>query len=319
MKKKTDNVTAHKLYKQAKKLEEKEAYGQAIRFYKASILSDSSFQPSLMGLGVIHSRLGETQIAYDLFLQAHKIKPSVHTSFNLGSEAFKLEKNNDCRKYLKECLAFDKHMTRAHLLLAYLYQKMGKFEKAAVYFQNAIKIDPMNRMAILGYATALSKQGHYETALYATEKYLNKISPKEDLFAKDLQAHLLLQLNHTDAAYKSYSHLIQHLPKFTNFSKHLEKLQKESTEEYKKTFENIDEKINERLIRLRKRIKSRKELSSQNLSPQENGIEGSQDLLDGLNEELRDMVDLSLLHLFKGDQDKAIKYLFQARKQKGKT
>ena len=49
---------------------------------------------------------------------------------------------------------------------------------------------------------------------------------------------------------------------------------------------------------------------------QENGIEGRQDISEEFDNHLQDMVDLSLLHLFKGDTDNAMKYLFGAQKQK---
>ena len=309
---------AYQLYQRGESAQEKQQFAQALRFYKASLKIDMKFRPALVSIGFIYSQLGQSSLALDFFRQAYALERDARICFNLASEYFKQKDFEKARLYLKECLGQDKRMLKAHLLLAYLYQKTEKHDRAAIYFQNALKLSPMNRMAILGYAAALSEQGHYETALYATQRYLSKA--KSDLFAQELRAYLLLQLGRTEEAYSDYIELVHSSPKFTNFSEHLQKIHKEANEEYKQIFENIDHKINKRLERIRARLEAYKAVKGENLSAQENGIEGSQDLKEELKEELKansqDMIDLSLLHLFKGNSTKAMKYLFQARKWK---
>ena len=305
---------AFQLYQKGKEAEEKQQFGQALRFHKAAIEIDVKLRPSLMSLGFIHSQLEQSSLALGFFQRAYELEQDSVVCFNLGSEYFKQGNFERAWAYLKECLKKDKRMLKAHLLLAYLYQKTQKHDKAAIYFQNALKLNPMNRMAILGYASSLSEQGHYENALYAVQGYLGRM--KSDLFAQELRAQLLLQLGRTEEAYNDYIELTQKSPKFTKFSEHLEKLGKETNEEYKQSLINIDSKINTRLQDIKKRLAKHKAIRSSDLSARKNGIEGSQDLEEELEESRRDMLDLSLLHLFKGESTKAIQYLFQARKWK---
>ena len=312
--KQMNSKKALQLYQRGQNAQEKQQFAQALRFYKAALEIDTKFRPALVSLGFIYSQLGQSSLAMGFFHQAYALTVDAPICFNLGSECFKQKDLEKARSYLKECLGQDKRMLKAHLLLAYLYQKTKKHDKAAIYFQNALKLSPMNRMAILGYAAALSEQGHYETALYAVQRYLNKV--KSDLFAQELRAHLLLELGRSEEAYSDYVKLVKSSPKFTKFSEHLKKIHQEAGEEYKQTFINIDAKINKRLERIRKRLEGHKAIQGRDLSAQRNGIEGSQDLEEELKENSRDMLDLSLLHLFKGNSAKAMKYLFQAHKWK---
>ena len=305
---------ASQLYEKGQRSQEKQQFAQALRFYKASLGIDPKFRPSLIAMGIIYSQLKQSLLALDFFQKAYDLEKDADICFNLGSERFKQEDFEGARLHLKECLRKDKRMLRAHLLLAYLYQKIQKHDKAATYFQNALKLKPDNRMAILGYAAALSEQGHYENALYATQRYLGRV--KSDLFAQELRAHLLLQLGRTEEAYSDYAELTQSSAKFTKFSDHLKKLKEEASEEYKQSFTNIDDKISKRLDRIGKRLEAHKAIRASDFSAERNGIEGSEYLEEELKDNLRDMLDLSLLHLFKGDSDKAMKYLFQARKWK---
>ena len=179
--------------------------------------------------------------------------------------------------------------------MAYLYQKIKQHDKAGVYFQNTLKLDPINRMAILGYASSLSQQGFYENALYAIEYYLSKV--EIDVFAQEMRAALLLELGKVQKAYKDYNKLVKTSPKFRSFSDHLVALGKETGMEYKEHFGDIDGKISKKV----KQVKARLETKNQKLE-KENRRDNS-----------KDMVDLSLLHLFKGNTEQALKYLFQAR------
>ncbi len=312
---------ALRLYNQAMLAKQQKKLGQAERLYKAALKEDSTCRGALMGLGLIYSSLEskrglkQNRKAFDFFSRAYDIQKDAAVCFNLGSESFKLKEYKRSRDYLKECLRSDQRMLKAHLLLAYVYQTIAKFDKSAVYYQNALKISPKSRMAILGYCACLSEQGYHENALYALDRYFNSCpEAKSDLFAKKLRAGLLLQLGHLAQSYKDYAELIKHSPEFTSFSDHLSALRKESDKEYQLYFESINDKISTRIGRLRARQEKHKNIPSADLSAQENGIEGSQDLAQDCQESVRDMVDLSLLHLFKGDSLQALKYLFQAGK-----
>ena len=269
---------------------------------------------AIMQLGIIFSNLRKSNKALEYFLQAYNLNKEPNVCFNLGSEYFKIGNYEKSRNFLKESLYLNKRLIKSHLLLAYLYQKTEKYDKSAVYYQNALKLNPKNRMALLGFASVLSEQGHFETALYATEKYLKY--DLNDIFAKKLRASLLMKLGKIDQAYNDYAIITQTDPKFTKFNDHIKEIKSEFDIEYSRTFENLKEKISTRLRRLNKNILKRKNLKLADYSPEKNGIEGSLDLKEELNNDLKDMVDLSLLHLFNGETEKAMKYLFQARKWK---
>ncbi len=291
--------TAQDFYHCAKKAEKRRDFAQALACYKSALQKEKDYRPVLVSLGVLYARMGEKQSAVQYLERAYTLRKDPQVCFNLGAQHFKLQNYDSSAIYLKECLSLDGEMLRAYLLLAYLYHKQEEQHKAKEYFEKAFLLAPDSRMAVLGYAEALSKEKRQDArkkALSIIEAYLKKV--KTDHFAQELRGALLLSLGKSKAAHQHYSKLSQSHPKFKSFSDHIAG----SKKIYAKLFQEIDEKITSRASRLSKKLRESKAQKQ----------DGAFDPVFQ-KEDLQDTLELSLLHLFKGESQKAMDYLFHAQ------
>ena len=302
---------AKKYYQLGKVAEKQKKFQEAFRCFEISSKEDSRFRPSLLSLGILYSRFGKSVKAKEFFQRAHDISSDAVVCYNLACEFFKLKEYPLCYNVLKECMLLDKKFLKAHLLMAYLYQKKEEPDKAAVYFQNVLKIDKTNRVGILGYAASLSDQKQYEHALYVIQHYLKKYNMNSTV--KELRGTLLMQLGRTEEAYQDYSELIKSEAQYTKFTEHLKKARNEPEQELNKALSDVEQKIRIKTKLLEKKLSSQKSSKVENVSS-DNGIEGNEDIQEENQKTLKDMMDLSLLHLFQGDSDKALELLLQTKK-----
>lgn len=305
---------AKDLYMAALKAQQAGKFTDALKLYKAAAREDTEFREAFVNLGALYSRAKRPDLALGFFRRALELRADATVYFNLGSECYKLERYAECEKYLKAALGLEKRLLRAHILLGYLYEHQKRFDKSAIYFQNALRIDPTTRPAVLGLTVSLSDQDKFEEALAVLEKY--RTHAPGDAFVNDLRAGLLLKLNRYEESLDQYREVVQSDAKYKDFSDHLERARREKAEEYDAMFDGIDDKIRERTQRLRKKIEARKARLAAKAKG-ESANEAAKQVEDP-KADLKDMVDLSFLHLFNGDTDKALRFLMQARKMKQK-
>jgi len=295
------NNTAQQHYRQGVEAERNGDLKGAETAYTAAIREEPEFREAHNNLGALLSRLGNSEGAIRSFQKALSLKEDATVLFNLGSESFKINQLDAAESYLKRALRLDKRMIRAHLLLAYLYGKKKELDKAVIYFKNALVIEKGNRMAALGLAVLYSDLGRSEEALAVAEGFL-RLQPNDDAFV-NLKAGLLLELNRTTDSLDEYRKLAQRSEKFKAFTSHVEAAKQEANEEYEKFFEDVSDKIKGKTEQIKRRILERRESGSKRVPETEQA------------EEAKDLVDLSLMHLFNGNPDAALKYLFEAKKR----
>ena len=301
---------AKKLYEQGLWAEQQGRFQEALKYYKAAARQDAAFRPAFNNLGALYARAGRPDLAIGFFKRALELGADDIVNFNLGSEHFRLEQLNESESFLKTALRLNPRFLKAHILLAYLYEKQDRHDKADIYFKNALKLDPRNRMAALGLTVSLAERGLHEDALAAADKFLAFFPHDEAL--RNLRAGLLLKMNRYQESLGEFSELTKTSKKFTSFTDHIKAARAEQNDEYDRVFEGVDDKIKERTRRLRAKIEKRKELMNLRKGQASPPVESAEEL----KENLKDMVDLSFLHLFNGDTEKALQYLLQARKMK---
>lgn len=291
---------------------------EAVRLYKSAARQDAAFRPAFLNLGALYSRHGRPDLAMGFYQRALELGQDDAVYFNLGTESYRLERYEDSAAYLKRALKLNTRLLKGHILLAYVYDKLQQAERAAVYFQNALKLDPGNRMASLGYAVLLAQLDRFEEALAILDLCARRNAG--DAGVNNLRAALLLKLNRHDESLAEYQRLARESADYKGFTDFLEKARSENAREYERALAGIDDRIRDRSKRLRARIEARKrrlgDLRSAGVSAERLGIEGSEDIREEMKQDLRDFVDLSFLHLFKGDPDRALQYLLHARKLK---
>ncbi|MCB1175564.1 MAG: tetratricopeptide repeat protein [Leptospiraceae bacterium] len=306
---------AQALYTQGRSAQNTGDFKAALKAYKAAARADRNFRPAFVRLGELYSKAKRPDLAMGFFQRALELQADAPVLFNLGSECWRLNQMEQSRRYLKAALKLDPRLVKAHLLLAFLYRNQQEHQKAITYFQNVRKLEALNRIAWLGEAIANSELQRFAEARQLLEGYLQK-SGQSDAAFTELLAGIQLQLGDSEASWKQYRNLTHTSKKFTSFTDHLQQARSAQDAAFQNSFKGLDQKIDAKLLKLKQRIKSRRELLAGNrdLSALKNGIEGAQDLQQELKQDLTDMVDLSLMHLFNGDTDKAMQFLFQAHK-----
>ena len=286
-------------FQQGQQAESESRYNDAIRFYHSSLELDPDFRPALVALGTVYSRAKKPEKAVLFFQKALQLKISDSILFNLGSEYFKLDALDESRKTLTRALKENPRLLKAHLLLAYVYGKKKEYSSSIQYFRNALKLDPTSRPAKLGLVVSLSENKDYEAALKALSLF-DSSKIESDSVLRNLKASLLMQTGQLKESLNEYSRLTRESPEYSSFTEHLNDARKAGETEYNQMFGKIDNRIKERSDRVRNLMTGRKE--------------GKRDPVQ--KEDLKDLVDLSFLHLFKGDQERALRFLFQAKKMK---
>ena len=283
---------AKKMYTQALLCEETGDLEEAIGFYNSAIELEPSFVKSYQNLGSIYSKLGNHKQAYELFQKAVQISPNSETFFNLAVEEYKTDKIDNAVVNLKKSLEFDKRYLNSHLLLASAYEKSGKNEKTQLYLNNAYKIDPKNKMVLSARIFFHYERGHVAECLKLVEEYTS-LFPDDARFII-LKSELLSQEGNYS---KSIEALTELSKKNSDFKENILKEKNSALPESKKHFQNVEKKAKEKL----KEFKTKMELSKEN--PEDFSGPNSQDAFD-----------LSILHLFNGEPEKAMKYLVYAQK-----
>ncbi len=299
---------ARLLYEKGRQAEQSGRFTEALRYYKACARQDPAFREAFNNLGALYSRAKRPDLSIGFFRRALELGEDEKVCFNLGSELFRLERLPESEYYLVRALHHNRRLLRAHILLAYLYRKQKRLDRAEIYFANALKIEPGNRPAALGCAVLLADQDRTAEALAVVRAYLAMAPDDETL--RCLEAGLLLRSEHYRESVQAYGELAKTSPAYRAFTDHLAAARAETEGEYEKVFAGIDDKIRARSERLRERIRRRKEWLASRTGEPPAGEPGQ------LQADLKDMVDLSFLHLFNGDTEKALAFLFQARKMK---
>lgn len=292
------------LYDGALALEKKGKHQDAIKYYQEVIRLDPNFRAAYNNMGAIYARMGRQDLSIPCFERALALGADETVHFNLGTEYFRKEDLEKAREHLKAALRINQRLLRAHIVLAYLYEKAQLPEKAEIYFKNALTIEPENRIAALGMAVSLSGRGQEERALAVVRSYLSR-KPGDETFA-NLQASLLLATGRTEESRTEFLKLAKSSKDYTSFTDHVRAVRSENQGEFAQMFEGMDKKIAERtrrVLQLRKERAAKKAQSPDSvLAPEEK------------KQEMKDLMDLSFLHLFQGDSDKALQLLFQAKK-----
>lgn len=282
------------LYNGAIALEKQGKPEDAAKYYREAIKVDPSFRPAYINLGALYARAGRQDLSIPVFERALALGEDDAVHFNLGTEYYRKDDLERARLHLKKALHIHPRMIRAHIVLAYVYEKAHKPEKAEIYFKNALVIEPANRMAALGLAVSLTARGQEAQALSVVQAFL--AHKPEDASFRSLQASLNLAVGNVQHSRAEFLDLAKSSEEFTSFTDHIKKAREEKDSEFARMFDGMQEKIQERTQRV---LAARKDPE---LKP------------ESKEQETRDLLDLSFLYLFQGDSDRALKLLFEAKK-----
>lgn len=220
---------------------------------------------------------------------------SVTTWLNLGSLQFRLNKKLEGIKSLKQALKIDKRLLQAHLILAQIYRELDQDKQTEIYLTNAYKIDSKNKFALGALAVFYYDKGMFSESLKMVDQYLNFYPDDKNL--KILRTDILAKQGNYKESLSELTELVKKDAGFVNFQSSVRKSLSGGDPEIKEHVENLAKKTKAKIHEFRTKL----ELSKEN--PE-----------DFTPPDPQEAMDLSLLYLFQGDSEKAMKYLVYAKK-----
>lgn len=268
--------TRNLLFEQALAAEKSGELKKALELYKMSLQIDTQFFDAWLNAGAIYAREGKSEKAIVCYQRALVSKEDNRAFYNLASEYFKATKYEEARKLLAKAIRQDARFLQAHLLLGYVYGKTGDNDKAEISIKNALKIDSDNRPALTALTLLYHHTGRSDQALRMAEILLSK-NP-DDVVLQKLKAGLMLQKNDIRQAVSAMKVLARKDKQLTSF--------------YATMRTGITEPQRKRISGAKKEILQKKSKNN------------------------KDLFDLSLLHFFEGEPEKALDILALAAGRK---
>lgn len=284
----------NKKFNQALTLEKEGKYPEAVRLYEDLIESQPRYQKSYLNLGALYSKQGNSKKAIEIYQKALQIGKSPELYYNIGIELYRTGKTETAIRSLKKSLEIEKRFLKSHILLAYCYRQLEKDDKTELYLTNAIRLDPNNRMALTALATLCFEKERWKDCLETANK-VNKLFPNDSRM-QVLLSEVHTRLGNFKQSFEILKQATSRSKGFTRFSNVVEESKKNPEEA---AFFNSLEKLTKNKL---DEFRSKLEMNQEN--PEDFSPPNPQDALD-----------LSLMYLFHGDKERALKYMLYAQKQ----
>jgi tetratricopeptide (TPR) repeat protein len=214
---------------------------------------------------------------------------------NLGTLLYKEGKSAEAVKALKSALKLEKGIVEAHLLLAQIFREEGQEKQTEIYLTNTVKLDPKNKLALGALSVFYYDKGLYSESLRMVDQYLNHYPDDKNL--KILRTDLLAKQGNYKASLSELTELVKKDAGFASFQASIQSNLRAGDSEIKQHVENLAKKTKDKIHEFKAKLELSKE-NPEDFSPPEP----------------QDALDLSLLYLFQGDSEKAMKYLVYAKK-----
>lgn len=269
---------------------------EALDLYRRLLAEEPQNRAAWINAGGLLSRQGDRAVAVDYYRKALALREDETVRFNLGSELFRLREGPAAIENLRRALELKPDFFRAAVLLGYIHESLDDFDAAARSFQHALTLNPASRIAALGLVVVLGERDRNDEALQICDAWLKR-SPDDPAFL-NLHAGLLLKLGRYKESFEELKEATRTHEKYVSFQDHLVQARRDRDEEYNAFFDEVSDRLRERQESLRRRVEERKAEKSPVLQ----------------KDDVKDLVDLSLLHLFSGDREKALGFLLEARR-----
>lgn len=248
----------------------------ALNQYHDIIKTDRSNRDAYVHLATIYSRLGRYDDAIESYTRALTLKKDYITFFNIGSLYYKKNEYKKAILFLEKAKQLNGNFILSFQVMGLCYSQLNNLRAAEKNFCDVLNIWPANRVALTALAIMYYNQQKFDESL----ELLDRLIALDDSNAKIRELKRAIhertgELTHSLAEIKKIKNTSSGYRLFDEFIKSI------PVEVYADRYGTLDEKI-ERLT----------------LADRESG----------------NLISLSLCHLFKGDSDSALEYLFEARR-----
>ncbi|EKR64123.1 tetratricopeptide repeat protein [Leptospira weilii str. 2006001853] len=287
-------IDISKTFNRALALEKEGKYSEAAQLYESLIQSQPKYQKSYLNLGALYSKQSNSRKAIEIYQKALEIGKTPELYYNIGVELYRIGEIETAIRSLKKSLEIEKRFLKSHILLAYCYRQLEKDDKTELYFTNAIRLDPKNQMALTALATLYFEKERWKECLETANK-VNKLYPGDSRM-QVLLSEVYTRLGNFKQSFEILKQATTQSKGFTRLSDAIEESKKNPEEAA--FFDSLEKLTKNKLDEFRSKFEMNKE------NPEDFSPPNPQDALD-----------LSLMYLFHGDREQALKYMLYAQKQ----
>ncbi|MDM7988254.1 MAG: tetratricopeptide repeat protein [Smithella sp.] len=265
-------------FNRAIQLEKSGDHVHALSEYRALISEYPSFRNAYVNLGSLYSRMEHLPEAIKCYEAALSLGHDFITFFNMGCILYKMENYQGALKNLEQSVALNNNFALSKLIIGLCNSRLNKLQKAEKNFIDVLRIWPANRVALTALAIIYYNTGRYDRSLRLLDKLIQ--IDADDIKIRELKSDILLKtgrINESAAEIKVI------------------KRKSEGYRFYDEFIKSIPvETLTDRLGTIDDKIKS---------------------LNDKVFADSSSLISLSLCHLFKGETDEAIDYLYKFKKK----
>jgi len=267
------------LYNNALKLSNNGDLSNAIDEYKKAISLHPTFLEAYNNIGELYSMMGNREEAISTYMEALKIDKNYRVLLNLGVELYHNKYFEKSLKYFKESLSLKNDFLESNYYTAMAYYNLKDFNNAEVYFKEVIKLDKKHLKTNYLLSSIYYEWKEYHKAIECLDRIYDIADNKS--FIEKYYGFCYYHLGNYKKAISFLNDALKNTKGYSKFKNYLSTL---TYENKMKEIGDIDSEI-EKL-----------EKSMLSIEPQ-----------------FKDATKLSMLYIFKGQNEKAEKLLLSLK------
>ncbi len=261
------------------KYEKEGNYTMALSEYSSILQNDSSHKETYLNLGSLYSRMNRFSEAMECYEKALLLGEDYLIYFNVGSIYYKTGQYKKAVLELEKSRKLNGSFALTLLVMGLSFSRLRNYKAAESCFRQVLGYLPDNRVALTALAIISFETKRYEQALMLIDRILGADSGNTHM--RKLRADVLFRMNKPEESAVELKELKDSREEFKAYDEFVRSI---PTEMYADKYGTIDEKIESLKTRAR------------------------------YGQDKEDLIALSLCFLLKGDSDRAIDYLIEARK-----
>lgn len=272
---------AVKIYNRALEMSTRGDFESAIIEYRRAILIHPTFVEAYNNIGEIYSQLGKTETAMEAYRDALNIRKDQKVLLNIGVENYNKKNFKGALEYFLDSVNIHMKFLEGNFYIALTYYNLENLKKSEKYFKNVIKIDKKHVKANYLLSTIYYEWKDYKNAALCLENIMDIYEDK--IFINKYYGFCCYFLGRYEESVKYLTEALKNHPNYKKYEKFLSGL---TYEKKMKEIVDIDKEIKD----LENMIKYEKT-------------------------NIKEFTKLSMLYIFKGNNNKAEKLLLKAREK----
>ena len=230
-------------------------------------------------LATILAKHNKTDRAIKFYHCANQIEEDYISLYNLGSLYYRKGQFKKAVLMLERSKALKSGFLMSSLVMGLCYSRLSNIKAAVSNFINVLMIDPSNKTALIALSIIYHNTGRASESLHLLNR-LQRLYPGDEKIV-NINSDILYFSGKTDESKQVIKEIKKSSKKYKIYDEYIKSV---PVEVYNDRFGNLEEKLDR--------------------------------LEAGAKSDKADLIRLSLVHLFSGNTDAAIDYLFEARGEK---